>query len=49
MAVGVAVGEGRVVDDLDARRPALDEEQRRQLAAVDERLGHDDVDLDESP
>ena len=45
VAVGVAVGEGRVVDHLDARRAALDEEQRRQLAAVDERLGHDDVDL----
>jgi hypothetical protein len=25
--------------------PGVDEEERRQLAAVDERLGHDDVDL----
>jgi hypothetical protein len=32
VAVRVAVREGRVVDDLDARRAALDEEQRRQLA-----------------
>ena len=44
MAVGVGVGEGRVVDDLDALVVAVHEEQRRQLLAVLPRLGHDDVD-----
>jgi hypothetical protein len=43
VAVRVAVREQRVVDDLDPRRPAVDQEQRRQLGAVDEGLGHDDV------
>ena len=41
---GIVVRERRVVDDLDARGRGVDQEQRRELLAVDERLGHDDVD-----
>ena len=44
MAVRIGVGERRVVDDLDAGRPALDEEQRREALAVRDHVGDDDVD-----
>ena len=44
MAVRIGVGEGWVVDDLDAVELAIDEEQGRQLLAVDEGVRHDDVD-----
>ena len=42
MSVRVAVGEGRVVDDLHAGRRAFDQEQRGQAGPVHQRPGHDD-------
>jgi hypothetical protein len=44
VAVRVGVGEGRVVDDLDAVQAGVDEEQRGEPLAVHERGRHDDVD-----